>query len=123
MMRTLLTRRAGQPGTKKLAARYGSDLVCVRYRYDDELRQRIKTVEIVIGRVDWIKSDRRDGDQMEVHFRLEPREDLLRRAVLHAGGRWDERSNTWTLRRGTVAALGLTSRIVRLPRRESGSRR
>jgi hypothetical protein len=49
---------------------------------------------------------------MEVHFRLEPREDLLRRAVLHAGGRWDERSNTWTLRRSAFRSR-LFSRFSR----------
>jgi hypothetical protein len=29
-----LTRRPGQPGTKKFVERYGERLVCVRYRYD-----------------------------------------------------------------------------------------
>jgi hypothetical protein len=30
-------------GTKKLVARYGERLVCVRYRYDAERRKRLET--------------------------------------------------------------------------------
>ena len=33
-MKTRLTRKPGQKGTKKLTALYGEKLVCVRYRYD-----------------------------------------------------------------------------------------
>ncbi len=109
-MRTLLTRRAGQPGTKKLVREYGSNLICVRYRYDEERSQRIKTVEIVVDRVAW-RSRSVVDDRSPVRFRIEEREDLLRRAVLLAGGRWDEASDTWTLPRKTAAALGLTSRL------------
>jgi len=39
MMRVRLTRRAGQPGTTKLAEQYGENLLCVRYRYDDILHE------------------------------------------------------------------------------------
>src|SRR5438445_9282132 len=48
MKRIRLTRRPGQPGTKKLQQRYGDDLICVRYRYDEERGERIKTVEIAV---------------------------------------------------------------------------
>jgi hypothetical protein len=116
MMRTLLTRRAGQPGTKKLMAEYGSDLVCVRYRYDEDRCERIKTVEVIIDRSEW-SPRRRDPDETVVRFKLEGREDLLRRAVMFAGGRWDERTDTWTLPRRAAAALGLLTRTIRRSRR------
>ena len=35
-MRTRLTLKPGQRGTKQLVAEYGDRLVCVRYRYDDK---------------------------------------------------------------------------------------
>src|SRR5438105_15053317 len=109
-MRTLLTRRAGQPGTKKLMREYGTNLICVRYRYDEESRQRIKTVEVVVERVAWRR--RKTGDETApVRFRVEPNEDLLRRAALQAGGRGDEGSNTWRLPRRAATALGLAARI------------
>ena len=50
MMRTRLTLKPGQPGTKSLLARYGKSLVCVRYRYDEQTRQRVKTVELIVDR-------------------------------------------------------------------------
>lgn len=37
-MKTTKKLMPGQPGTKKLFEQYGSDLVCVRYRYDFEQR-------------------------------------------------------------------------------------
>ncbi len=45
MMRVGLSLRPGQPGTKGLLARYGKQLVRVRYRYDERTKQRMKTVE------------------------------------------------------------------------------
>src|SRR6266568_2259946 len=111
-MRTLLTRRAGEPGTKKLLREYGSNLICVRYRYDAERRQRIKTVELVVDRVQWRGKAALD-DSAAVHFRIADEEALLRRAVLLAGGRWDEESDTWSLPRRAARALGLLARLVR----------
>ena len=112
-----MTRRPGQPGTKKLMQTYGDDLVCVRYRYDEEQRQRIKTVEIAVDRAKW--DVRRPANNEElVYFRVAEGEDLLRRAVLLAGGRWDETSDLWRLRRREAAALGILPRIVRKPRRQ-----
>jgi len=111
-MRTLLTRRSGQPGTKKLLTRYGDDLICVRYRYDADRRERIKTVEIVVDRAVWQRREAPDASA-PVRFRIGDEEDLLRRAVLLAGGRWDEESDTWTLSRRTATALGLSSRLCK----------
>ncbi len=39
--------------SKKLCAKYGEKLVCVRYQYDDIKRKRYKTVELIIDEVDW----------------------------------------------------------------------
>jgi hypothetical protein len=39
-MITRLKLKPGQKGTKKLLAEHGEALVCVRYRYDKELRVR-----------------------------------------------------------------------------------
>lgn len=113
-MRVRLTRRAGQPGTKKLAERYGENLLCVRYRYDDETAERLKTVEIVVGRREWRGpvQPRRD-DPAPVFFRIAEREELLRRAVLIAGGKWDESTDSWSLPRRAATARGLHTRLIR----------
>ncbi|HUF30288.1 MAG TPA: hypothetical protein VMM77_06445 [Gemmatimonadaceae bacterium] len=122
-MRTMLTRRAGAPGTKRLLAEYGEDLVCVRYRYDEEAGQRLKTVEIVVSRVKWVRAPEVHEAGEAVRLRLTGDEDLLRRALLLNGGKWDERTDAWTVSRGVAESLGLRGRILRRrPRdRSSGS--
>jgi hypothetical protein len=92
---------------------YGADLICVRYRYDEEMQQRIKTVEIAVDRAKWEVQTRKRDEAEIVYFRIEAGEDLLRRAVLHAGGRWNEMNGLWRLPRRDASALGLLSRLVR----------
>jgi len=45
--KTEKTMKPGQPGTKKVAAKYGFKLVTVRYRYDRINKMRYKTVELI----------------------------------------------------------------------------
>lgn len=124
-MRILLTRRAGSPGTKKLLSRYGADLICVRYRYDAAMHERVKTIELVVERVAWRGRGRRTAATLPVPVcvRLREQETLLRRAILLGGGRWDEASNLWHVNQEVVIALGLESRIVRHPRNTASRRR
>jgi hypothetical protein len=44
-MITRLKLKPGQKGTNALSKKYGDALICVRYRYDEASRTRIKTVE------------------------------------------------------------------------------
>jgi hypothetical protein len=76
------------PGTKKLVARFGERLVCVRYLYDPQTRRRLKTVELVI--------DKRE----------------LRTAVRTAGGIWRPRQRLWELSWEAVRVLGFEGRVV-----------
>ena len=45
--------KPGQPGTKKLLEIYGDNLICVRYRYDDEKMTMFKTIEIIVDNKPW----------------------------------------------------------------------
>ncbi len=47
-MRTLRTLKPGQKRTKELLALHGASLLCVRYRYDEDTHEHLKTVELVI---------------------------------------------------------------------------
>ena len=72
-METRLTLRPGQPGTRKLVARYGERLVCVRYLYDAAGGRRLKTVELVVESVPWktrARKARRQDDDV-VHVRID----------------------------------------------------
>ena len=111
-MKTRLTLKPGQKGTKKLLRQYGDTLVCVRYRYDEAARKRYKTVEIIVEEIEWpVKSPVDDFDNVigiKVHW---GEKDLARR-VRNAGGVWNPHQKVWLLARSAVERLGLTDRIV-----------
>ncbi len=52
-MEIRLTLRPGMAGTKKLLARYGERLLCVRYRYDSATGRRVKTAELIVQDIAW----------------------------------------------------------------------
>jgi hypothetical protein len=52
-MRTRRTLVPCQKGTKKWLRQYGSQCVCVQYRYDPESRLRFTTVELIIEGCGW----------------------------------------------------------------------
>jgi hypothetical protein len=45
---TQLKLKPGPKGTKALVGKYGEDQVCVRYRYDEASRSRLKTVGVIV---------------------------------------------------------------------------
>ncbi len=104
-MRTVKTLRPGQKGTKELPARFGPSLLLVRYRYDEDRREHLKTVELVIQRrprdaESQSPSARAEGDgTRRVALRIGWRERDLQRRVTSAGGRWDPVRRVWILRR------------------------
>jgi hypothetical protein len=114
-MRTRLTLKPGQNGTKKLLHVYGRKLVAVRYRYDAAQRLRFKTVELVVEQLPWIPPLPSDRSAAELVFvRINYEEAELRLAVRQAGGKWDPERKLWQLRLGTVYELGLDQRIARM---------
>lgn len=107
-MRIRLTRRPGQPGTKRLVAKYGASLVCVRYRYDAERKKRYKTIELIVEVADWPPLT----PDTIVSIRVAWEEAYLRHDIKAAGGQWNPERKLWKLRYDHVVALGLVDRIV-----------
>ena len=99
-MRTRLSLKPSQPGTKSLLARYGERLVCVRYRYDAESGKRFKTAELIVAEADWRPANTRLTENAIVSVRVRWDETELRRRVKLAGGRWDPVGRVWRLRHG-----------------------
>ncbi len=101
--------KPGQKGTRKLVELYGSRLVCVCYRYDEQSRKRFKTVELIIEESPWsppqIKPDKLAGVRVELN------EAELQRNVNLAGGKWFAQYKVWRLRYDQAVALGLEARI------------
>ena len=122
-MRTAKKVKPGQKGTMELLARYGARLLCVRYRVDEDTRESLKTVELVVRR----RSLRHEPESREsrkrggraagtggrrVALRIGLREKDLQRRVKSAGGRWDPVRRVWILRRDVAERLGLLGRAV-----------
>jgi hypothetical protein len=110
-VRILKTLKPGQAGTKRLLARYGASLLCVRYRYDDATRDRLKTVELVVQRRPR-QAGRLRPDARRVSLRVGWWERDVRARVKAAGGWWDPVRRVWVLRRDQVERLGLLGRMV-----------
>ena len=112
MLRTRLIRHPGQPGTKKLVEQYGSELVCVRYRYDAERGKRYKTVELIIDESPYTPSLPKIKPETIVGLRIGFRELNLRQKIKQAGGLWNRNRQLWELNYASVVKLGLDARIV-----------
>ena len=113
-METRLSLAPGQNGTKKLAARYGERLVCVRYRYDAQRKVRHKTVELIVETTPWVpraRNARRAPDDM-VYVRIGFGEAELRSRIKAAGAIWRARHKLWEMDWRTVRELGLHARVV-----------
>jgi hypothetical protein len=111
-MRTRLTLQPHQDGAKQLLAQYGERLVWVRYRYDEQRKRRIKTVELIVKESFWEPILYPQPESAQVWVRIGLPEGDVRRRVKEAGGKWDPQRGLWALRYDQVVALGLAARIV-----------
>lgn len=111
-MKTRLKLNPGQRGTKKLVAQYGERLICVRYRYDEERKKRLKTVELIVEEIDWEPpKDRIAGDTIvSIHIGFNEME--LQGKVKKAGGKWNRKRKVWDIRYDEALKLKLRKRIV-----------
>ena len=114
MLRTRLTLRPGQPGTRKLVDQYGERMICVRYRYDHATKKRFKTVELIVEEVEWIPRPRPRAATDIVHIHVKYSEEAIRKSVKLLGGHWHPETKTWRIAYGATVALRLTDRIVPL---------
>ena len=94
----------GAAGTRRWLARFGSALVCVRYRQDASRNRRYTTVELVV--------DERPGNPSCSLVRIGYQETLLRQQVKAAGGAWDAQRKLWSLPRTAIRSLDLEERVV-----------
>ncbi len=133
-MCTVKTLKPGQQGTKELLPCFGPSLLCVRYRYDEDRREHVKTVELVVqrrsregeaGSPGSRPSDARRSLQTgsvsasgaggaqprRVALRIGWQERDLQQRVKSAGGWWDPDRRVWLLRRDVAERLDLLARV------------
>lgn len=113
-MQTRLTLRPGQPGTRRLVARYGERLVRVRYLYDAATRRRLKTVELIVETVPWTARARgaRRRDDDVVYVRIAYDETDLRARAKRLGAIWRQAQKLWEITYRDSKNLGIEDRIV-----------
>ena len=112
-MEIRLTRRPGQPGTRKLLQRFGERLVCVRYRYDEQNHCRHKTVELIVETVPWranVRRARRRDEEM-VTVRIAYAEAELRQRAKRLGAIWRSQQRLWEMRWLDAKRLGISDRV------------
>ena len=102
----------GQPGTKKLVERYGDNLICVRYRYDDKKKMMYKTMEIIIESKPWQDNNKKIPENKSMDIRIGYNEVELRSRIKACGGKWDPQKKIWQLSYEKIKKLDLLERIV-----------
>ncbi|AJE02707.1 hypothetical protein [Geobacter pickeringii] len=110
-MKTRLTLKPGQHGTKSLVKKYGDALVCVRFRYDPETKQRLKTVELIVERSDWTPPAPRFTNDTLVPLRIKATEVAIRNKVKAVGGRWNPERKLWFVTYGNIVGTQLEKYI------------
>jgi hypothetical protein len=110
---TRLTLRPGRSGTRKLVARCGERLVCVRYLYDRAAGRRLKTVELVVEAVpckpNARRLRRRDDDIVAVTIAW--REPDLRERAKRLGAIWRLGPKIREMRWADARRLGIAGRV------------
>jgi hypothetical protein len=108
-MKVRLKLRPYQKGAKKLTAKYGDKLICVRYRYDEKLLKRFTTVELIVDEIPWIPSGKKNR---VVYLKVKRTELKIQDMIKKAGGTWDRSRFAWVLPQSKVRALGLEERTI-----------
>lgn len=110
-MKTRLTLKPGQHGTKTLVKKYGDALVCVRFRYDPETKQRLKTVELIVERSDWTPAPPRFTNDTLVPLRIKAADVAIRNKAKAVGGRWNPEKKLWFVTYGNIIGTPLEKYI------------
>lgn len=111
-MTTRLKLLPGQRGTKALVEIYGDALVCVRYRYDETNKIRIKTIELVVQTAPWEPKQPKIADEAVVPVGISYNETKLKELAKKAGGRWDPEKRLWMIRYSRIKNSDLAKHII-----------
>ncbi len=111
-MITRLKLKPGQKGTKALVEKYGDALVCVRYRYDEASRTRIKTVELIVEKKELPARRQKVTDDVLVPVRIAYGERELGKMAKMMGGKWDPDVKLWYIPYGKIKGTELEKHII-----------
>ena len=103
------TLQPGDMGTLNLVETYGEQLVCVRYRVDENTKKRYTTVELIVEE----KPFRRRTPRYCVLVKIKFEETELRDRVKAAGARWNSQEKSWLMDYRVAMKMKLKDRIIR----------
>ncbi|MEO6725462.1 MAG: hypothetical protein ABIP14_09175 [Blastocatellia bacterium] len=110
-MRARKKLKPGQDGTKGLLDKYGEQLICVRYRYDEVHQLRHKTVELIVETAPWTPKPKQVRPDAVVGVKVELEEVKLQKQIRQADGKWNRQLRLWEIRYDQAVALDLQARI------------
>jgi hypothetical protein len=111
-MITRLKLKPGQKGTKALIEQYGDALVCVRYRYDEASRTRIKTVELIVEKKELPAPRQKFADDAVVAVRIAYGEREMGKMAKMMGGKWAPDVKLWYIQYGKIKGTELETHII-----------
>jgi hypothetical protein len=112
-MITRLKLKPGQKGTKALVEKYGDALVCVRYRYDETSRTRLKTVELIVEKKKLPASlQQKSTDDTLVPVRISYGQRESGKMARMLGGIWDSDVKLWYIQHGKLKGTDLEKHII-----------
>ena len=112
-MKTRLKLKPGQKGTKALLDKYGDDLICVRYRYDEKNRTRLKTIELIVDKKELLPSQpEKTKDNGIVPVRITYGQRELGKMARAMGGKWDPDVKLWYIPKRNIEGTELEKHIV-----------
>lgn len=85
-------------------------LLCVRFRYDAKLRQRLKTIELILERTEWTPPPRFTADTL-VPLRIEAIDMPMRFQAKAAGGKWNPEKRLWFVKYDKIVGTPLERHI------------
>jgi hypothetical protein len=110
-MKTRLILKPGQKGTKRLVEKYGDALLCIRFRYDEKTRKRLKTVELIVEMSDWTPPTPHYASDALVPLCIEASNMPLRAQAKAVGAKWNPEKRRWFVTYGKIAGTPLEKHI------------
>lgn len=101
-----------QPGAKAWKEKYGDELVCVRYRYDEKQKKKFTTVELIVKEKEWEKKKDKIPQNKILPIIVMYNEIEISNLVRSVGGNWNNDEKVWELPYREILSLGLEDRIV-----------
>lgn len=106
------TMRPGEKGTARFVRDWGEQLVCVRYRFDENGKTRYTTVEIVAAEPRPWNPPKRPTPDALVYLRVDRNDWKAIRKLREARVWWDRERRLWRTRYDVAERLRLRNRIV-----------